>query len=86
MGRPTQVVADSSEYGMQGSIYQEKKHGKGAVWVPIDHTSRAIATPTKYNYSPIERESLAQSCTIEQFRFYSIGSWSVHAVNGAPIE
>ena len=34
--RPTHVVADSSEHGMQGSIYQELSEN---VWVPIDHTN-----------------------------------------------
>ena len=76
--RPTHVAADSSEYGMQGSIYQESSKDE---WVPIDHTSRAL-TPTEQNYSPIERESLAQSWTLEQFRFYLVGAvfttWTDH--------
>ena len=76
--RPTHVVADSSEHGMQGSIYQELSEN---VWVPIDHTSRAL-TPTEKNYSPIERESLAQSWTMEQFRYYLVGApfttWTDH--------
>ena len=68
--RATHVAADSSEHGMQGSIYQELDKD---VWVPIDHTSRAL-TPTESNYSPIERESLAQSWTMEQFRLYLVGA------------
>ena len=37
--RPTYVAADSSEQGMQDSIYQSIDADK---WVPIDHTSRAL--------------------------------------------
>ena len=81
--RPTHVVADSSEHGMQGSIYQERPGSKegSREWVPIDHTSRAFTT-TEHNYSPIERESLAQSWTMEQFRSYLVGApfttWTDH--------
>ena len=57
--RKTHVMADSCEFGIQGSIYQ---------WVPIDHASRAL-TPVEQNYSPLERESLGQSWIMEQFRF-----------------
>ena len=78
MKRPTHVAADSSEHGMQGSIYQEREKDE---WVPIDHTSRAL-TPTEQNYSPIERESLAQSWTMEAFRYYLVGApfttWTDH--------
>ena len=78
LNKSTHVVADSSEYGMQGSIYQEVSKD---VWVPIDHTSRAL-TATEQNYSPIERESLAQSWSMEQFRYYLVGApftaWTDH--------
>ena len=78
ISRPTHVAADSSEHGMQGSIYQEINKNE---WVPIDHTSRAL-TPTEQNYSPIERESLAQSWSLEQFRYYLVGAsfttWTDH--------
>ena len=70
LNRLTHVAADSSEHGMQGSIYQEKGNDE---WVPIDHTSSAL-TPTERNYSPIERESHAQSWTMEQFRYYLVGA------------
>ena len=80
-GKNTHVVADSSEHGLQGSIYKERGKGESTVWVPIDHTSRAL-TPTEHNYSPIERESLALSWTMEQFRFYTVGApftaWTDH--------
>ena len=76
--RLTHIAADSSEQGMQGSIYQETEAGK---WVPIDHASRCL-TPTEQRYSPIERESLAQSWATEQFRFYVVGKpftvWTDH--------
>ena len=76
--RPTHIAADSSEQGMQGSIYQEIEAGK---WEPIDHASRCL-TPTEQRYSPIERESLAQSWATEQFRFYVVGKpftvWTDH--------
>ena len=81
--RETHIMADSCEYGIQGSIYQvknRKSEGK-EVWIPIDHASRVL-TPTEQNYSPLERESLAQSWTMEQFRFYTVGnsftSWTDH--------
>ena len=51
------------------------------MWVPIDHTSRVL-TPTEQNYSPLERESLAQQWAMEQFRFYVVGHdftvWTDH--------
>ena len=76
--RATHVAADSSEHGMQGSIYQEISKDE---WVPVDHTSRAL-TSTEQNYSPIERESLAQSWALEQFRYYLVGAafttWTDH--------
>lgn len=75
---PTHFVADSSEVGIQASIYQEREP---ETWVPIDHISRAL-TSTEQNYSPIERESLAQSWGMDQFRFYLVGgeftAWSDH--------
>ena len=77
-GRPTHYVADSSEIGIQSSIYHTQE---GNTWVPVDHISRAL-TPTEKNYSPIERESLAQSWGMDQFRFYLVGgeftAWSDH--------
>ena len=76
--KPTHVAADSSEHGMQGSIYQERSKDE---WVPIDHTSRAL-TPTEQNYSPTEQESLAKSWTMEQFRYFLVGApfttWTDH--------
>ena len=68
--RKTHFIADASPYGMQASIYQEDENG---TWLPIDHLSRAL-TPTEQKYSPIEKESLAQSWGMEHFRFYLIGS------------
>ena len=68
--KKTHFVADSCEDGLQASIYQEKEPNN---WVPIDHLSRAISIPEQ-NYSPIERESLAQSWGMEQFRYYLIGT------------
>ena len=63
---------------MQGSLYQEIETN---VWVPVDHASRTL-TSTEQRYSPIERESLAQSWTTEQFRFYVVGksftTWTDH--------
>ena len=77
-GHPTHYVADYSEIGIQSSIYQIQD---GKTWVPIDHTSRAL-TPTERNYSPIERESLAQSWGMDQFRYYLVGgeftAWTDH--------
>ena len=35
IGSPTHYVADSSEIGIQASIYQQQK---GDTWVPVDHT------------------------------------------------
>ena len=58
--RQTHVIADSSEEGMQGSIYQELDTD---TWIPTDHASRAL-TPTEQQYTPIERESMAQSLYI----------------------
>ena len=52
---PTHFVADSSEVGIQCSIYQEREDN---TWIPIDHTSRSL-TEQEQDYSPIERESLA---------------------------
>lgn len=80
--RETHIMADSCEYGIQGSIYQvNPKDAKEMEWVPIDHASRAL-TPTEQNYSPLERESLAQSWIMEQFRFYIVGgtltAWTDH--------
>ena len=76
--RNTHFVADSSEAGIQASIYQETSK---SVWVPIDHISRTL-TDTEKNYSPIERESLAQSWGMDQFRFYLVGgdftAWTDH--------
>ena len=77
----THVMADSSETGIQASIYQEIP-GKGKpVWVPIDHVSRAV-TETEERYSPIERESLGISWGMEQFRHYLVGNdftaWTDH--------
>jgi hypothetical protein len=40
--RPTHFVADSSEVGIQCSIYQERDDG---TWIPVDHTSRSLAAP-----------------------------------------
>lgn len=68
--RTTHFVADASPLGIQASIYQE--HEKG-VWLPVDHLSRSL-TATEQKYSPIEKESLAQSWGMNQFRFYLIGS------------
>ena len=77
-GRKTHVVADASEQGIQSSIYQETDD---EVWIPIDHASRAL-TETESRYSPIERESLALSWGMEQFRYYLVGSnfatWTDH--------
>ena len=45
LNRPTHVVTDASEHGIQASIYQETDDGqrKGRdTWVPIDHVSRAL--------------------------------------------
>jgi hypothetical protein len=39
--KPTHIVADSSEYGMQGSLYQEIETN---VWVPVDHASRTLTS------------------------------------------
>ena len=79
----THIMADSCNYGIQGSIYQvaHDKDDGPQMWVPIDHTSRVL-TPTEQNYSPLERESLAQQWAIEQFRFYVAGHdftvWTHH--------
>lgn len=76
--RKTHYVADASPLGIQASIYQEDEQG---IWLPVDHLSRAL-TVTEQKYSPIEKESLAQSWGMDQFRFYLIGStftsWSDH--------
>ena len=77
--RETLIAADSCDYGLQGSIYQHIE--ETGQFVPIDHTSRAL-TPTEMAYSPLEKESLAQSWTMEQFRYYLVGSnftaWTDH--------
>ena len=70
INRKTHFIADASPVGMQASIYQEDERG---TWLPVDHLSRAL-TPTEQKYSPIEKESLAQSWGMEHFRFYLIGS------------
>ena len=77
----THFMADSSQTGIQASIYQELP-GKGKpVWVPVDHVSRAV-TETEERYSPIERESLGISWGMEQFRHYLVGNdftaWTDH--------
>ena len=82
LGKHTHIVTDASEYGIQASIYQETTdHQTKTQWVPIDHASRTL-TPTEQRYSPIERESLAISWGLEQFRFYVVGSrftcWTDH--------
>ena len=78
MHRKTHFVADASPVGIQASIYQEDESG---TWLPVDHLSRAL-TVTEQKYSPIEKESLAQSWGMNQFRFYLLGSiftsWSDH--------
>ena len=74
------MMADSCEFGIQGSIYQEIPSETGDVtWVPIDHASRAL-TPVEQNYSPLERESLGQSWIMKQFKFYTVGNnaWTDH--------
>ena len=75
--KPTHFVADGSPLGIQATIYQEAKDR----WVPIDHVSRAL-TPTEQKYAPIERESLAQSWGMTQFRYYLLGKqftcWTDH--------
>ena len=79
LGLPTHFVADSSEIGIQASIYQQQEKSK--VWVPVEHISRSL-TPTESDYSPIERESLAQYWGMDQLRFYLVGStftaWTDH--------
>ena len=84
LNRPTHVVSDASEHGLQASIYQEKEHNlrnERSIWLPIDHVSRAL-TPKEMDYSPIERESLALSWGAEQFRYYLVGqeytAWTDH--------
>ena len=84
LGRATHVVTDTSEHGIQASIYQEKfiKGCKSReTWVPIDHVSRAL-TPRERDYSPIERESLGLAWGAEQFRYYLVGqeytAWTDH--------
>ena len=76
--KPTWFVADASEEGIQASIYQKKGND---TWIPIDHCSRGL-TPAEANYSPIERESLAQSWGMNEFRFYLVGgnftAWTDH--------
>ena len=78
LGLSTHYVADSSEIGIQASIYQVEE---GGTWVPVDHISRSL-TETESGYSPIERESLAQSWGMDQFRFYLVGgeytAWTDH--------
>ena len=78
INRTTHFVADSSEIGTQASIYQVDEENQ---WIPIDHISRALSE-SEQNYSPIERESLAQSWGMDQFRYYLVGnhftSWSDH--------
>ena len=78
IGSQTHFISDSSEIGIQSSVYQVEEDG---TWVPVDHTSRAL-TPTEADYSPIERESLAQSWGMDQFRFYLVGgsftAWTDH--------
>ena len=76
--KKTHFVADASPVGIQASIYQEDKTGN---WYPVDHLSRALTT-TEQKYSPIEKESLAQSWGMNQLRYYLLGStftsWSDH--------
>ena len=78
LGLPTHYVADSSEVGIQASIYQVEE---GGTWVPVDHISRSL-TKTEAGYSPIERESLAQCWGMDLFRFYLVGgeytAWTDH--------
>ena len=57
LNKETNFVADASEAGIEASIYQTQPDN---TWVPVDHCSRAL-TPEEAKYSPIERESLAQS-------------------------
>ena len=78
LNKKTHFVADASPIGMQASIYQENSSG---IWFPVDHLSRAL-TATEQKYSPIEKESLAQSWGMNNFRYYLIGAhftcWSDH--------
>ena len=72
--KPTHFVADGSPLGIQATIYQEEAKDR---WVPIDHVSRAL-TPTEQKYAPIERESLAQSWEMTQFRYYLLFFIYIH--------
>ena len=78
LNKTTHFVADASPLGIQASIYQEDEN---QVWLPVDHLSRALTT-TEQKYSPIEKESLAQSWGMNQFRYYLLGSkfnsWTDH--------
>lgn len=80
-GWVTHFMADASLAGIQASIYQELPWQGKPVWVPVNHVSRAV-TATEERYSPIERESLALSWGIEQFRHYLVGTdftaWTDH--------
>ena len=78
INKTTHFIADASPLGIQASIYQEDEN---RVWLPVDHVSRAL-TVTEQKYSPIEKESLAQSWGMNQFRYYLLGSkfqsWTDH--------
>ena len=70
INKPTMHVADASEHGMSGSVYQIEDNG---VWVPIDHASRSLSEPES-KYDPIDRESLAQAWSMDQFRYFLLGT------------
>ena len=78
---PAIHVADASAVGICGSIYQIQENG---VWVPVDHASRTLQDNEK-NYDPIDRESLAQSWSMEQFRYYLLGSHFVSYTHHEPL-
>ena len=78
----TQIERHTLQQIHQKLVHKEAFNKSGTMeWIPIDHTSRAL-TKTEQNYSPIEREGLAQSWTMKQFRYYLLGkpftAWTDH--------
>jgi hypothetical protein len=65
----TKVTADSSSYGLGGTITQKASDG---TWRPVAYASRSL-TPTEGRYAQIEKEALASTWACEKFQDYLIG-------------
>ena len=65
-------VTDAQPSGIASSLYMITEEKDKATWWPLDHLSRSL-TPAEEGYPQIDRESLAQSWGMQQFRYYLLG-------------